>query len=905
MVARFFDLDNVKQFVGNERLTEAGDKENQAVWAKVRQSLLFNFPDLKLPQNWEIDLETWGKFRRLAPDTISNSELRNILIKQGYIGLTPQTIQSNWGEALTIPKGGYGWTHIRVIFYRGIFGDWQAQDDGTPFVRVRIPSPEIKQGGAKYLSPKGSGSGHIFWPYALGKYAGNCEPCKVFGSSHDGDDLPYAPRGKWLLTEGEDKAMLANLHGYPCIGIGGVEMWRSKKSGPLHPWLFAFALNVDKLTILYDSDAFQKPAVVDAQRRLCREFFNHLVELAKISDTDGDAAGYCEQVWGATDAEKLDERYGAAISSVKLAYAYLPPNPYAKGLDDVLAVSEGRWLNDILTEAPAAFDIQIEEADGDKKNGGGNTVKARWMFTEPQKLGLLNGKLAPEHLNSILLSRAALSAGWLQLNYWRPVGQRQSAMIYCWDKTSNVWNLAPVKNAASFSLTQWSKLAPSRSTLDGIGPKVEAELSHFSHLTPNIGLDDHRYMGVADGDFDITAGYLKPISPDHHCFSRIDIKPFEGKPSKLIDFYARRMMGGEADMERFLSYLAICFRAPGKVHALGWITGKAKTGKSTLMKLVSRVLEGWIASEDLKNVLDADNANRGYLPLHLLGKSLIYDDDWKGGLSTRMISRLNVLATNGEMAFRSMGKDPILCKPNMGALIISNQELVMGAADVEGLPRRFQKWEFKDVLFTDADFQLAQSIVEEEKGNLLWYLLHKDLEDCAKELQDFTASQQADIERDFAVNHSADWIDAMQVWVEENLKAVPVGQYKAISNHKVVSINIAGSSLAVGPMAKDLDGSSEGGPSFNYLPETLGLRHAEDGTLEIFATSANWIRAISNYEREEHNPHATQRGDRTTLKTLKTYIDNIDGISLNHKAEARFNGDRIKGWAIAFKPTTP
>ena len=898
MVAQF-DMENVKAFVGNDRLTEQGNAENQKTWAKVRKSLLFKFPTLKLPRNWEIDLETWQKFRRLAPDTIANETLKNILINQGYISLTPSTIKANWGEDLTPPYSGHGWTHIRVMFYRGIFGEWQEYGDGKPFARLRIPTPEIQEGGAKYLSPKDSGQGHIFWPYNLGAWAGKCEPCKVFGSNHSGDDLSYAPRGRWLLTEGEDKALLSNLWGYPCVGLGGVDMWHARKGGPIDPWLFAFAVNVEKLTVVYDSDAFHKPGVVAAQKRLLRELMGHLVEMAKISDTDGDAAGYCEQVWGGNhEAEKIEVQGGAA-AAVHIAYTYLPPNPYSKGLDDILAVSQGGWLDAILREAPAAFTIEVEESDGDKKNGGGNTVKAKWLFTEPLKFGLVNARLSAEQSNCVSLTRGALSAGWLQLNHWRPVGQRQSAMVYAWDIVKKIWAIAPVKNAANYAITQWSNLAPGRGVMDGVSGIVDAEIAKFDHVAPNVGSDGHRYMGVDGADFDVSIGQLRKVSPDHHCFSRIDIRPFEGKPDKFINFYGERMTGGEADMERFISYLAICIRDPGRVHALGWVTGKAKTGKSTLMKLVASILEGWVASEDLKNVLDADNANRGFLPLHLLGKCLIYDDDWKGGLSTRMISRLNVLATNGEMAFRSMGKDPILCKPNMGALIISNQDLVMGAADVEGLPRRMQKWEFKDQRFTDDDYLLARSILAEEEGQLLWYLLHKDLEDCAEELRAFTVAQQESIERDFAINHSAEWVDCLAVWVAENLSTLPQGNHKGASTHNTVTLNVAGASMALARMAKDTD-TGDGGPQYNYMPEVFGVK-VSDGWVELHASSANWIRGISNYEREEHNPHATHRGDRTTLKTLQGYIDSQDTISLDSKARCQFAGDRIKGWAIGFK----
>jgi len=898
MVAHF-DLGNVKDFLGNDRLTEQGGADNQKLWGKVRASLLKQFPNLRLPRNWEIDLETWEKFRSLAPSSIDNSSLKNILINQGYIGLSPNSIGINWGDDFSAPSNGYGWSHIRVMFYRGIFGEWQEYGKNKPFARIRVPSAEVKKCGAKYLSPKNSGQGHIFWPYTLGSYAGGCEPCKVFGSNPVGGDLDYAHRGKWLITEGEDKSLISNLYGYPCVGLGGVDMFKASKGGPINPWLFSFALNVEKLTIVYDSDAFNKPSVVAAQKRICREFLTHLEALAGISDTEGDAQGYCEEVWGNNDVEGLGA-YGADICKVNVAYTFLPPNPYSKGLDDILAVSQGGWLNALLSEAPNAFTLEIAEQDGDKKNGKkGNTVKTKWLFTEPSTFGLVNTRLSPTQGNCVSLTRGAISAGWLQLNHWAPVGQKQSAIIYAWDRVKEIWEIAPVKNVSNFAITQWSKLSPGRGVMDGVAGIVDSEMAKFCHITPNIGSDGHRYMGVEGGDFDVSSGYMRPTSPSHHCFSRINIRPFEGKPAKFIDFYADRMTGGVSDMERFISFLAICIRAPGKVHALGWITGKNGTGKSTLMKLVAGVLLGWVQPESLSNVFDASNANKGFMPMHLLGKSLIYDDDWKGGLSTKMIGHLNVLATNGEMAFRGMAKDPILCKPNMSALIISNQDLIMSASDIEGFPRRIQKWEFKEKAFNEQDYLLAQSLLEEEKGQLLWYLLHKDIEDCADELRAFTYAQVDNIERDLAVSHSAEWLECLEMWAKDNLMDLPDGNYKGRSTFNSVSINVGGSSQAKGRMAKDSGDISEGKPEHNYLPSIFGVRVA-DGAVEIISRSADWVTSIHNYEREEHNPHASHRGDRTTLKTLQGYVGSHEGVTLDHKARGSFAGDRIKGWAFRF-----
>ena len=893
-----FDFSNLKSFVGSERFTEQGSIENQKVWARTRASLTRQFPKLKLPQNWEIDIETWQKFRQLAPESIDNNTLRNILILQGYIALTPSQIRNNWGDDLAfIPNNGHGWSHIRVMFYRGIFGEWQEYDNGKPFARLRLPTPEIKDGGAKYLSPKNSGGNKIFWPYKLGQFSGKCEPCKVFQSSADGDDLDYAVKGRWLLTEGEDKSVISNIWGYPCIAIGGVEMWKYKKNGPINPWLMAFAMNVDKLTVIYDSDAFYKPNVVSAQSRLCRELYKHLVELAKISDSNGDVSGYCEEIWGHCEVDRL-ETYGATIANVHVAYGYLPPNPYSKGLDDILAVHQGGWLDTILRESPRAFEITVETPEEGKDDK--NKVKAKWLFTEPRKFGLTNTKLSPVQNNCVSLIRGALSAGWLQLNHWRPVGQRQSAMTYAWDDVQQIWQLSPSKNAAIYSMRQWSELAPGRSAMDGVSGFVDAEMTNFEHISPNVGSNGHRFMGVEGRDFDVKLGQLLPIEPDHHCFSRINIRPFQGRPDKFLDFYAQRMTGGQADIERFMSFLAICIRDPGKVHILGWVTGKAGTGKSTLMKLMAKILDGWVVPEDLRNVFDSNNANKGYLPLHLLGKSLIYDDDWKGLLSTSMIGHLNKIATNTEMPFRGMSKDPILTKPNMGVLMITNEDLIMSASDVQGLPRRIQKWQFNDNRFSEDDYTLAQSLLEEEKGKILWYLLHKDLEDCAQELQAFTESEEDALERDFAVNHSAEWVECLEIWAKENLFDLTEGNHKGQSTANYANLNIGGSSHGINRLAKDSNTTDSRPADWNYLPEVFAVKVSHDA-VEIIATSANWIKAIGNYEREEHNPHASHRGDRTTLKTLKSFIDTQRQISIDPRSRASIAGDRIKGWGIAFK----
>ncbi len=73
------------------------------------------------------------------------------------------------------------------------------------------------------------------------------------------------------VTEGELKAACATAHGLPCLGLGGVDVWRSaKKRLAMLPQLEDFAWKGRRVVIVFDSDAATNPDVVRAQRQLSR-----------------------------------------------------------------------------------------------------------------------------------------------------------------------------------------------------------------------------------------------------------------------------------------------------------------------------------------------------------------------------------------------------------------------------------------------------------------------------------------------------------------------------------------------------------------------------------------------------------------------------------------------------------
>jgi len=99
--------------------------------------------------------------------------------------------------------------------------------------------------------------------------------------------FPAVPDVNWLqilsdpaipliITEGEIKALTGTVNGYPTVGLGGVESWRSaNKREPFLKDLEAVVWKTRNVYICYDSDAALKPQVADAALRLAEELGRH------------------------------------------------------------------------------------------------------------------------------------------------------------------------------------------------------------------------------------------------------------------------------------------------------------------------------------------------------------------------------------------------------------------------------------------------------------------------------------------------------------------------------------------------------------------------------------------------------------------------------------------------------
>ncbi|MCF7854413.1 MAG: DUF3854 domain-containing protein [Candidatus Pacebacteria bacterium] len=123
--------------------------------------------------------------------------------------------------------------------------------DGRPYTRTRLRYP---QNGVKYLSLKSGGI-----------------RCFIHPDAHEA--ITKTPDLPLYLTEGEKKAACATLLGMPCIGLGGIWLWKqSGTEGDLNHDLLPYVQDGRDVVLIYDSDATETPRktrdFADCARRL-------------------------------------------------------------------------------------------------------------------------------------------------------------------------------------------------------------------------------------------------------------------------------------------------------------------------------------------------------------------------------------------------------------------------------------------------------------------------------------------------------------------------------------------------------------------------------------------------------------------------------------------------------------
>lgn len=215
--------------------------------------------------------------------------------------------------------------------------------------------------GKRYFQPAGTGL-HAYFP-----------PMVDWEAIASGN-------GTLLITEGEKKAASACAHGFPCIGLGGVDCFASKKDDSLLlPELLDFKWEGRDVVIVYDSDASDNPSVLAASIRLGRRLFalNAKPRIAKLPATrDGKKQGIDDLIYAATQdgvnpAAALTAVVSAADQDLferELAlYDFNSQFVYIRDMDRVIVRDDGVMLQPDAFINRAYASKQHREMKVDKK----------------------------------------------------------------------------------------------------------------------------------------------------------------------------------------------------------------------------------------------------------------------------------------------------------------------------------------------------------------------------------------------------------------------------------------------------------------------------------------------------------------------------------------------------------
>jgi predicted P-loop ATPase len=128
---------------------------------------------------------------------------------------------------------------------------------------------------------------------------------EVLKSGRTWKDVLQDPTTPLIITEGELKAACATKRGFPTIGLGGVDSFRSKKRGiKFLPELEKTSWEDRKVYIIYDSDLALKPDVMRARQVLANELIDRgaIVWTVQLPDDAGKKVGLDDYLVANDDA---------------------------------------------------------------------------------------------------------------------------------------------------------------------------------------------------------------------------------------------------------------------------------------------------------------------------------------------------------------------------------------------------------------------------------------------------------------------------------------------------------------------------------------------------------------------------------------------------------------------------
>lgn len=705
------------------------------------------------------------------------------------------------------------------------------------YCRVKPTNPPTFLSGkpSKYLGPKGVPV-RVYFP-------------KINTSSYQSLSIPL------FVTEGEKKAICASIHGFLCIGLGGVACWSKKrqkdKNGikigerELHDDLASLPWQGREVYIAFDSDRSTKREVQREENALAMALKAQGARVKVIqlpSTTSGNKQGiddflctfgaeaFARLITEAIEPQSL-EKDSAAQDAVdnphRLAQSFL-----AKGAGDKIGVIR-YWNNDFIRYEAGAYRLHPQ---GDMKPCVTEHVRQEYInyskrlscnssqkFTKPVKVRQINDVM--NALQSITyLSSSHLPPSW--------IGSSSTA------DRPDPYTLLPMKN--------------------GI---LQLDSENLASGTALLPLDPNLFtMNAVPFDYDAGAT----------------------KPERWMEFLHQLWpldIQAVSCLQEWFGYL---LTSDTRLQKMLMLIGPKRSGKGTILRILAKVLgKGNVVSPTLSSL----GTQFGLAPL--LGKSVaIISDARLSNRNDQAVITERILSITGEdtQTIDRKYRDPISAKLLTRFVIASNE--LPRLTDTSGaLSGRMILLKLSNSFFGKEDIHLDDKLSTELPGILLWaiegllrlrqrgrFLQPDSSNSIAQELEDLVSPIGAFIREECIVESTAsveiaEMYRRWKEWCEEQGRQHP-GSLQTFGR----DLHAACSGLSVAR-------PSQGGRRVRvYLG--IRLRRIGDPEIEVASATSAMSADFPFVTNQEHPNIKEDRGREVTIGKTTDIADTADSTPM-------------------------
>lgn len=481
-----------------------------------------------------------------------------------------------------------------------------------------------------------------------------------------------------IITEGEKKSLAAASHGFACIGIAGVDVWRAVRgTKKLHPLLREVARRGPEIYLCFDSDRVSNLSVRRAEQQLAQAL---------------------------ADA-------GATVYVIRLPAG---PEGAKQGLDDFL-VGQGAYAQRETRKL-----MQAAKEAGPAASPAKDSITPPTVATATTDLG--NAERLEKYFGDEL-RHCPERGGWFVWDGRRWRQDDASVRRMAQEAVRRIYLEAAQSDDRDVGeeLVEWAQRSESRRALDAMVSLAEVRETIAAEAD---AFDAHPFLlNAPNGVVDLKTGKLRPhVRSELH--TKVTGAAYDpAARSEAWEQFLHDVTGGDREVQGFLQ-AAVGYSLTGDTREdkLFFVYGPTRTGKSTFLSTVRAVLGDYARGADF-DVFLQDRFAGGGSPkpelVHLVGSRMVVSVEVQDG--AQLAEGLVKSLTGGDtMTVRALYRAPFEFRPTFKLWLAANDPPHVRRED-EAMWKRILRVPF-DVTISRPDPSLKQRLLTEEarRAVLAW-----------------------------------------------------------------------------------------------------------------------------------------------------------------------------------------